>query len=812
MNRTGTILCLVPLWALSASAQESNCKTWYEQSASRWVEAMPLGNGRLGAMVFGGVSTERLQLNEESLWAGEPVDTYPDNFSDNLGILQELVLQGKIEEARQLGLEKLTKSPTSFRSYEPLADLWIEMKHARESRDYRRELDLQTGIARVQYRIGDTRRQREILVSAVDDVMIVRLTTDTPGTLSARVRLTRKKDIRVTSSGPDRLHLDGQIIDIAAPDARDDNPGGSGPGGPHMKFAARLLVRTQGGTVNADGDALVIDAADEAVLLFTAATDYNLEKMNFDRSIDPGKIADDVLEKAAKKTWEEIRRDHVAEHRSLFDRVSIDLGASARDGLPTNERLASLEKGAEDPGLAALYFQYGRYLLMSSSRRPGRLPANLQGIWSEPMWAPWEADYHLNINLQMNYWPADLCNLSETVEPLTDWFSLLTEKGQATARKSYRSNGWLAYTATNPFGRTTPSGSTLDSQFINGVLDPLAGAWMAMTLWRHYEFTQDKAFLTDRAYPVLKGAARFILDYLVEDQDGFLVIVPSTSPENQYIHPVTKKAVRITRGSTYHMTLVRVVLDAAMQGATTLGTDEEFRGELATALAKLPPLKIGENGTIQEWIEDYQERDPRHRHVSHLIGLHPFSEINLKNPELFTAAAKTLERRGSGGDVGWSNAWKVNFHARLSDGETAHAYLSRLIGRNAFPNLMDACWPGRVFEIDGNLGGTAGIAEMLLQSHGPEHVVRLLPALPEAWKTGSFRGLRARGAFEIDLAWKDGKPLEARVLSLAGNDFRIKKREGLKVRDNANDVAVHEHASGYLFFKTIPGVRYTIHF
>jgi len=777
MNRTWTILCPLLLSAMPLSAKESNCRTWYEQPASRWVDALPLGNGRLGAMVFGGVANERLQLNEEGLWAGEPVDTYPDNFSNNLKHLQKLVLEGKIAEARKLGLDKLTKSPTSFRSYEPLADLWIEMDHAKEAGDYQRELDLQKGIARVQYRIGNTRRQREILISAVDDVMAVRLTTDTPGTLRARVRLTRKKDIRVTSAAPDRLHLDGQIIDVAAPKARDDNPGGSGPGGPHMKFAARLLVRTQGGTVKADEDTLVIDAADEAILLFTAATDYNLEKMNYDRSIDPGKTAADILEEASNKSWEEIRRDHVAEHRSLFDRISIDFSASAQDKLPTDERLAALKKGAKDPGLAALYFQYGRYLLMSSSRRPGRLPANLQGIWNEHMWAPWEADYHLNINLQMNYWPADLCNLSETVEPFTDWFSLLTKKGQASARKLYESDGWVAYTATNPFGRTTPSGSTLGSQFQNGVLDPLPGAWMAMTLWRHYEFTQDEAFLAGRAYPVLKGAARFILDYLVEDQDGSLVIVPSTSPENQYIHPKTKQAVRITRGSTYHMTLVQVLFDAVIQGSTILDTDEEFRGKLATALSKLPPVKVGENGTIQEWIEDYQERDPHHRHVSHLIGLHPFSVINVNAPELFTAAGKTLERRGSGGDVGWSNAWKVNFYARLLDGEKAHAYLSRLIGRNAFPNLMDACWPGRVFEIDGNLAGAAGIAEMLLQSHGGE--IRLLPALPAAWPDGSVTGLCARGGFVVDMEWKSGRITKAIIHSKVGGPCRVRNNDKL---------------------------------
>ena len=746
----------------TASA-EGNLSLWYQQPARKWVEALPLGNGRLGAMVFGGVEKERLQLNEESLWAGEPVDVYPQHFADNLRQVQQLVLEGKIAEARALGLEKLTKSPTSFRSYEPLADLWIETQHPAPVTDYRRELDLDAGLARVTYRAGEVRFKREVLVSAVDDVLAIRLSVGVPGELRARVRLTRQEDASLTASGQNSLLMDGQVIDVAAPEGHDDNPGGSGPGGPHMKFAGRLLVKIEKGTVKPDGDSVLVDGASEAIVLFSAATDYSLDRMDFDRAIDPGKVADRILEKAAKKTWSELLRDHLKEHRRHFNRVSLDLGQSKQPELPTDERLAAVRAGAEDPGLVTLYFQYGRYLLMSSSRRPGRLPANLQGLWNDRMWAPWEADYHLNINLQMNYWPADPCNLPETLPPLVDWLAGLSEKGEDSARRLYGTRGWVGFTTTNPFGRTTPGGSDRGSQFVNGVLDPLAGAWMAMTLWRHYEFTRDERFLRERAYPVLKGASEFLLDYLVEDRRGTLVIVPSTSPENSYIHPRTGQAVRITRGSTYHMSIVRAVFQAVADASRILDRDAELSGELEAAMAKLPPVNIGADGTIQEWIEDYREQDPHHRHMSHLMGLYPFSLITQKDAHLFEAASKTIERRGFGGDVGWSNAWKTCFYARLHDAERAHWYLGRLIGRNAFPNLMNACWPGRTFQIDGNFGGTAGIAEMLLQSHTGE--ILLLPALPKAWPSGSARGLRARGGCEVDIVWDKGALVRATLRS-----------------------------------------------
>ena len=583
------------------AGDDGELKLWYEQSAQNWFEAMPLGNGRLAAMVHGGTTGEHLALNEESLWAGLPLDVYPENFAENVREVQRLVLAGKISAARKLGLEKLTKEPTSFRSYQPFADLRIDFRQSEPIAQYRRELDLATGIARITYRAGAVQMCREVLISAVDDVIAVRLGTIGPGKLYAKVRLAREKDVKVASEGQNRLCLDGQIVDVAAPEAYDDNPGGSGPGGRHMKFAGRLLVKSAKGTVRADGNALVIEGADEAVLLFTGATDYNRDKMNFDRTIDPGRKADVILEKAARKSWDELKRDHMAEHRSIFGRVTLDLGgaeqnASKQSTLPTDKRLEVFRDNKKDPALAALVFQFGRYLLMSSSRSPGVLPANLQGIWNDSMWAPWESDYHLNINLQMNYWPADLCNIPGSMNPLVGWLTRLSEKGTVSAKRLYGTRGWVCYLATNPFGRTTPSASTLSSQFQNGVLDPLAGAWMAMTLWRHYEFSQDREFLDKQAYPILKGASEFLLDFLVEDKDGMLVIVPSTSPENMYFHSQTGKPVRITRGSTYHTSIVREVFTAVINASRILDRDQDYRAQLGKAVEKLPPIAVGGSG------------------------------------------------------------------------------------------------------------------------------------------------------------------------------------------------------------------------
>jgi len=746
-------------------------RLWYTQPAKNWKEALPLGNGRLGGMVYGHAGEEHIQLNEESLWAGEPTEPYPENVGKHYARFQELNLQQKYNEAMAYARKHLVAYPTSFRSYEPLGNLFIRLHGHDKAEDYKRSLDLSTGISKVTYTVEGERFLRETFVSTAYDVLVhhVRSIEGTP--LNAELYFSRKKDIEVSVQDGQALQVKGQIYDD--PEGYDDNPGGSGPGGKHMKFAAKVGIQSAKGEKSGADTLLRVKNSREFTLILSAATDYNLEKMNFDRAIDPSALANRQLQKALQVPYETLREQHISDHQSVYKRVRLQLAdANSPDTIPTDKRLGNVAAGATDHYLTQVFFQYGRYLLMGSSGGNARLPANLQGIWNEEMWAPWEADYHLNINLQMNYWPAEVTNLPETIGPLTNWMQGLAQRGQVTAQKYIGSEGWVAHHATNPFGRSTPSGSAPDSQIANGYCFPLAGAWMSLTLWRHYVFQQDTAYLKQKAYPVMKGAARFVLDFLKEDASGKLVTAPSYSPENEYINPETGKPARNTVAAAIDIQIIREVFTACLSAEEILGI-RQLSDEIEAALPRLPDIKIGSNGTIQEWNEDYEEVEKGHRHISHLFALYPAQQITPETPKLFEAAQKTIERRleEGGGQTGWSRAWIVNFYARLLNGDQAHYHVQQLLAGQVSNNLFDIHPPDR-FQIDGNFGVTAGIAEMLLQSE-ESGLIRLLPALPEVWDRGEVSGLMAKGNFEVAISWESGQLRSATVKAIKGGQGEL---------------------------------------
>jgi alpha-L-fucosidase 2 len=742
-------------------------KLWYRQparvnapapsSASRnnpgWLEALPVGNGRLGAMVFGGVQKERIQLNENTLWDGKAQDTTNPEALKHLPEVRRLLFEGKNNEATDLANKYLMGNPVRIKSYQTLGDLWIETDTKGPVEDYRRELDLSTGIATVTYRVGDVHFRREIFASHPDGVLVIRLACDRPGLINARLAFNRQRTWGFASRWG--LVMRGQ----AGPEPPSDQSS------PSMLFEAHLRVVVSGGQTSSDQKSYTISGADTATLFLTSGTTY--------AGRDPEK---ECLKSARfeSQSYDNIRARHVADYQKLFRRVSLNLGSGPNDDLPTDERLAAVQKGADDPGLAALYFQFGRYLLISSSR-PGGLPANLQGLWNEFITAPWNSDYHTNINLQMNYWPAEVANLSECHLPLIDYTASLMESGRRTAKVHYGVRGWVVHHLSDVWGFTTPA---------DGVwgIWPMGAAWLAQHPWEHYLFTGDKKRLQSKGYPIMKEAARFILDFLVEDpKTGRLVTNPSHSPENRFRLPDGTVS-QFTYAATMDLQIIHDLLTNCIEATRVLAKDAEFRAELETALKQLQPLQISrKSGRLQEWIEDYGEPEPGHRHLSHLFGVHPGKQITVRGtPELAEAARKSLEYRLShgGGHTGWSRAWIVNFWARFEDGEKAYENLKALLSKSTATNLFDMHPP---FQIDGNFGGTAGIAEMLLQSHAGE--VSLLPAVPKAWPSGFVKGLRARGGYTVDVAWSDGTTGKASVRADRAGKCRLRVPKGRQVTD-----------------------------
>ncbi len=765
-------------------------RLWYRQPAADWNEALPVGNGRLGAMVFGGPDHERLQLNEETVWAGSPVDNNNPGALENLPAIRRALFEGRYAEASALAEKHLLGTPPRIRSYQPLGDLLLDLENARPGDGYERDLDIRDGIALVVCETGDGARvERQVFASAADDCLVVRIGARGGARITGTVRLTRARDAATKAVSANELLLVGRIVD--APDPL------SGPGGEHMRFAARLLALNEGGRLGPEGEALRFEGALGVTLLLTAATDYDPIRLGFDPAVDPVERSAGLLARARRRSYRELRARHVAEHRALYDRVALDLGGLPETAaLPTDERLERVKAGGEDPGLAALYFQYGRYLLMGSSRRPAILPANLQGIWNQDFEAAWNSDFHTNINLQMNYWPAEVANLPETVAPLADFVGRLSVPGAVTARRTYGTGGWTLHHLTDPYGRTGVA---------DGVwgVSPMAGPWMTFPLWDHYEFTGDTAFLRDVAYPVMKGSAEFVADFLVPSPEGRLVTAPSHSPENAFIDPRTGKAESLTYAATIDVEIARALFANCIRAAAVLGLDAEFAARLKDLERRLPPLRIGKRGNIREWIEDFDEAEPGHRHMSHLLALYPLAQVTPETPELFEAARRTIARRleHGGGQTGWSRAWIVSFFARLLEGEEAHRNLLALLRKSTLKNLFDTHPP---FQIDGNFGGAAGIAEMLVQSH--RGFIHVLPALPAAWADGRFAGLCARGGFELDAAWSGGRVVELRVRSKAGGRLRlVDPFGGRAVRIVGADAAAAAPRGGVIEVATVTG-------
>ncbi len=758
-------------------------KLWYRQPAARWADALPLGNGRLGAMVMGGIERERVYLNEDTLWSGFPTDRDALAEPGALAEVRRLILQQKDFVAGNEAAKKLQGPFTE--GYQPLGELAIEFDSHAGAEDYRLELDLDAAICQTTYRVGPAAITREAFVSAPDQVLVFRLESSVPGGLNCTLRLKSLMPFRVTADGA-WLRLTAKAPAHAEPDYRGmpeplryDEAEGKG-----MRAEALLVAIAGDGSLQAAGDALRVERATTVTLLLAAATGFR----GFDKLPDLG--ADQIharclrtLEAARKKSYASLREAHLAEHRALFRRVALELPAGEASALPTAERLAR-HKEQPDPSLAALYFQYGRYLLIASSRR-GSQAANLQGIWSDTQMPPWSANYTTNINVEMNYWPAEVANLSECHEPLFDFIEDLSRTGAHTASTAYGLDGWVAHHNSDLWRLSNAVGmKTGDPRWANW---PMAAPWLCEHLWEHYLFTGDREFLARRAWPLMKSAAQFLLGWLVDDGQGGLTTCPSISPENGFYAPGTAdKVVTVDAGCTMDRALIRELFGNCITAAHVLDRDRDFAAQLEAALKRLAPFRKGSQGQLLEWSQEYAEPEPGHRHMSHLYTLHPSPLFTwTRTPEWMEAARRSLDLRlaSGGGHTGWSAAWIVCFRARLRQGSEAGEALSRLFAQSTNGNLLDTHPTGNggaIFQIDGNFGATAGIAEMLLQSHDGE--ITFLPALPPAWSAGSYRGLRARGGLTVGVDWKQGKAVSARLDAARSGEFILRPPAGQSIR------------------------------